>query len=74
MQINTNTRDIGGETERDMRGELVGAAATAAEYHICSKWSHQQTDRLEPTHGGKPRGERGMDTGRVERNVGETTQ
>lgn len=54
--MNTNIRVIGGEAERDMEegsggeGVMLQSRATAAEHHICSKWSHQQTDRLEPTH------------------------
>lgn len=37
-------------------GRVLQSKETAAEHHICSKWSHQQTDRLEPTHWGKPQG------------------
>lgn len=44
-------REIEREREGEIwRGVMLESRATAAEHHICSKWSHQQTDRLEPTH------------------------
>lgn len=54
---------------------MLQSKPTAAEHHICSKWSHQQTDRLEPTHRGKPQGKRGMDRGeRLQANVSRAKQ
>lgn len=54
---------------------MLQSKPTAAEHHICSKWSHQQTDRLEPTHRGKPQGKRGMDRReRLQANVGRAKQ